>query len=907
MAAVLSKTLLLTNFGFEIPAGATIDGIEMQFYRGDPDGSSYDNVIQLIIGGSQTGNNKKVAGEWPASPGWSGSYGSSSDKWGTTPTAAQVNGSDFGVAIKANIEWYAKARIYAVKLTITYTEQVGGNTYDEAITLAVESGIANASQYVAYPSISFSTQVSASQSAGFIFGESLTYGVEVAETEAQSKTHSGDLTLATEADCSSARQLIAEGSVGFDVTAAAEVANNANLSSTVTFSTELEATVSPQLVFETEVSISASAGIGAVGGMVLAADLSIDVSAGCSEVGGFVYTDSVSFGCSVADTYGRNITAFPAITLGTVSGISPDRSTTLATEIIFGASVGESVSRALTIPASVSFGVEAESLSVGGFPRFNTLVLGVSCGQNLLPGFVLWNDLNLTTNVTATPSFVIKHRAGGYARRPPGPLRLCSRLLYHHPTVKNLVGWWLSIPDSRGDRWYDKSLYNVTGVLHNMTPATDWCHSGRRLCLDFDGTDDYVEVPDRPHYSFTTGTADKPFTVLAFVNMRDATNFRIVSKAIFGGAVEWQFGTSSADTLRLILYDTNTANMIYATSAALMSYENSWIMLSATYDGSHTAAGITLAVNAVTVDSTPTSVGGYLCMKNSTAPLRIGFFNSYANGKMSDVRLYNRHLTTAELRRIYHDVYTERYAALRQRGRIKRSTSVRDESGPIVIDESIIVGVKAGLLAIWGSVLTESLVFAVNTSMELGTKRFLNAAVSFACTASQSIAKQADLVGELHAGVVASYTSKATGIIRDAITFAATAGVSTSATAELAASITLSVKAALQRQVSAFLQAIATFGVVPSVRATLGNVYVESLLLAVRSSLTTNLPLKPEVIKLVEEALSSPTFIQEVLRAAGVAQESLSSPTFTQEALSGSKLTQEVLSQPSLVNESLTS
>lgn len=61
-------------------------------------GSSHiDLGAKLVIGGSITGDNKAVGTDIPSADTYL-SYGSSSDLWGTTPTAAQVNGSDFGLA-----------------------------------------------------------------------------------------------------------------------------------------------------------------------------------------------------------------------------------------------------------------------------------------------------------------------------------------------------------------------------------------------------------------------------------------------------------------------------------------------------------------------------------------------------------------------------------------------------------------------------------------------------------------------------------------------------------------------------------------------------------------------------------------------------------------------------------------
>ncbi|HXB09185.1 MAG TPA: T9SS type A sorting domain-containing protein [Puia sp.] len=132
--------LQLTNFGFSIPTGSTIDGIEVDITRLQSSGLSLtvlgttingsvnDNIVQLI-GPGVSSVNKASATAWPAASG-TAVYGSSSDDWGTTMwTAAMVNSATFGVDISANINGGALfgvnlvpvASIDAVAIKITYS------------------------------------------------------------------------------------------------------------------------------------------------------------------------------------------------------------------------------------------------------------------------------------------------------------------------------------------------------------------------------------------------------------------------------------------------------------------------------------------------------------------------------------------------------------------------------------------------------------------------------------------------------------------------------------------------------------------------------------------------------------------------------------------------------------------
>ena len=96
----ISNIIELTNYGFAIPDGSTIDGIILRT-RVDVDSSddADDQLIQLIKGGTRQGDDKKSLVDWPTTPAYR-TYGGTTDKWGLTWTAADINASDFGGALQ---------------------------------------------------------------------------------------------------------------------------------------------------------------------------------------------------------------------------------------------------------------------------------------------------------------------------------------------------------------------------------------------------------------------------------------------------------------------------------------------------------------------------------------------------------------------------------------------------------------------------------------------------------------------------------------------------------------------------------------------------------------------------------------------------------------------------------------
>lgn len=100
-----SDYILATNFGLTIPSGAQILGVRVRIKRrGSTDpgvGGVVDYLVQLINGGSKTGdNNADVSTVWPTTIA-SVDYGAINDTWGITLTQADASASDFGVAFVA--------------------------------------------------------------------------------------------------------------------------------------------------------------------------------------------------------------------------------------------------------------------------------------------------------------------------------------------------------------------------------------------------------------------------------------------------------------------------------------------------------------------------------------------------------------------------------------------------------------------------------------------------------------------------------------------------------------------------------------------------------------------------------------------------------------------------------------
>ena len=178
------------------------------------------------------------------------------------------------------------------------------------------------------------------------------------------------------------------------------------------------------------------------------------------------------------------------------------------------------------------------------------------------------------------------------------------------------------------------------------------------LSIDFDGTDEYLDIPDSDSFTFGDGSNDSAFSVSAWIYMDEATKFRIVGKTAFDTYMEWLFTTDADDDLRLVLYDSNTSNFISQKTDAVLS-AGQWYHVGATYNANEANTGIVIYVDGAVAASTGANTGSYTAMHSTTADLRIGqaryssSTSDYADGKINEVAIWSRVLKSTEMKQIY--------------------------------------------------------------------------------------------------------------------------------------------------------------------------------------------------------------------------------------------------------------
>lgn len=175
---------------------------------------------------------------------------------------------------------------------------------------------------------------------------------------------------------------------------------------------------------------------------------------------------------------------------------------------------------------------------------------------------------------------------------------------------------------------------------------------------------DYISISDSDSLTTTAGQ-----TIAAWVNMDDATRFRIFSKYDSSTPANgWEYWLTVAgdDKLSYSIYDENgdcsTAQDSIGRqySTALTAQEGVWLFIASTWDGGTTTASIDLYVDGSVVDDADFNVSGtFTGVENCATDASMFAFlapssSNEGDGRMAYVHLYDRDLGVAEINQIMH-------------------------------------------------------------------------------------------------------------------------------------------------------------------------------------------------------------------------------------------------------------
>lgn len=219
--------------------------------------------------------------------------------------------------------------------------------------------------------------------------------------------------------------------------------------------------------------------------------------------------------------------------------------------------------------------------------------------------------------------------------------------LAYEDIKSGLIAHWRFDEGSGGSTYSDLSN-TLPGTLTNMNLGTVWVNGRVGGGLDFDGTNDKVVVQPDPLINNFFG----PLTWCAWVYPRVISgDFRtIVDKSTDAGGMNgFNFYLTSAG---LLGYYSSRGD--YKERGPALTINN-WHFVCTTWDGTDGHAGINLYRNA-TLNSSGGTQGTGATLDDSSRALNFGGSGQGAapfNGIIDDIRLYNRVLSTIEMRQLY--------------------------------------------------------------------------------------------------------------------------------------------------------------------------------------------------------------------------------------------------------------
>jgi len=148
--------LKLTNFGFALPVGATINGVQLQVNAaGIPAGSGGFawNAIKLVNASGTIGSaNKATGGLFTTFT--TSSFGGSADTWAGESTAIDWNDADAGCAISVGTTSGVSGDSYLyidyVQIIITYTEAPAAGTSPRRTVIGQAHNVSTKQQGVSF-------------------------------------------------------------------------------------------------------------------------------------------------------------------------------------------------------------------------------------------------------------------------------------------------------------------------------------------------------------------------------------------------------------------------------------------------------------------------------------------------------------------------------------------------------------------------------------------------------------------------------------------------------------------------------------------------------------------------------------------------------------------------------------
>jgi hypothetical protein len=223
------------------------------------------------------------------------------------------------------------------------------------------------------------------------------------------------------------------------------------------------------------------------------------------------------------------------------------------------------------------------------------------------------------------------------------------------------VGWWKMDDNVSGDSKtvYDSSGNGNNGTTHYgaNTTGMDCTVAGKRnLACDFDGSDDWIEIPDSDYLDFGTGD----FSYSLWVNTsQDCSSSRVWFAQRNQSTSRPSTYIGCDDTNKIVTEALDSNDQGGNNISTTIGNDGNWHQAVLVKEG-HSSATLKLYVDGKLEDSDPfTFTGNFDYNSGGIEPNSIGRFNVspyyYTDGKIDDVRIYNYALTPQQVKNDYNE------------------------------------------------------------------------------------------------------------------------------------------------------------------------------------------------------------------------------------------------------------
>lgn len=207
---------------------------------------------------------------------------------------------------------------------------------------------------------------------------------------------------------------------------------------------------------------------------------------------------------------------------------------------------------------------------------------------------------------------------------------------------KGIGGAWSMGLGPSGSVLRDQSGHGNNGTLTNMVPADDWIRNEGQWALNFDGSNDHVNVPNIANgpLNVTTG-----LTICAWANSADADGW-VCGKDSLGAIRPYSIRRFTTGGNPVIRFGIDNGSPTFLNGSVVLP-DNEWVWIAGTYDG----AMMRIYCNGK-LDTESSQTGN---IRIDSDVFRIGNRGDghpslHFAGLIDDVRVYSRALSPNEIK-----------------------------------------------------------------------------------------------------------------------------------------------------------------------------------------------------------------------------------------------------------------